>query len=113
MVSPTLQELIQAGIGEEEGGVCFCEVEYDSQDIMNSGLGMMYMITSIPTLLSFDRGEAQTDTKVTDPKLMADPAWLENWTRAEARRQGGGGGGEASIGEGLFGGLFRNHGNKR
>jgi hypothetical protein len=66
-------------VGEKEGGVSFCEIEYDSQDIMDSGLGLTYMITSMPTLLSFDRGEAQTGTKVTDPKQMKNKEWLKEW----------------------------------
>lgn len=80
----------------------FCEIEYDSMDIMDSGLGMTYMITSMPTLLSFDRGEAQVGTKVTDPKDMKDKEWLKEWIRAEAKRGGNGGDGGGS----LFGGLF-------
>ncbi|RDW64252.1 hypothetical protein BP5796_10754 [Coleophoma crateriformis] len=104
-VSPILEELINAGVGEEEGGVSYCELEYDSPDIMSSGLGMTYMITSMPTLLSFDRGEPQTDTKVTDPRKLKDREWLKEWIRTEARRRGGGGGG-ASPAKGLFGGLF-------
>jgi len=104
-VSPILEELISSGVGDEEGGVAFAEIEYDSPDIMDSGLGMTYMITSMPTLLSFDRGEAQTGTKITDPKLMKDREWLEEWIRTEARRRGNGGAGGNSDG-GLFGGLF-------
>jgi hypothetical protein len=69
---------------------------------MSSDLGMTYMITSMPTLLSFDRGEAMVDTKVVDPKLMKNELWLREWIRTEASRRGGGGGG----GPGLFGGLF-------
>jgi len=103
-----LQDLITSGVGEDEGGVSFCEIEYDAPDIMNSGLGMTYMITSMPTLLSFDRGEAQTGTKVTDPKQMTDKEWLKEWIRTEARRQGGGGAGSGTFGLGLFGGLFGN-----
>jgi thiol-disulfide isomerase/thioredoxin len=105
-ISPVLQELILSGVGEEEGGVSFCEIEYDSPDIMGSDLGMAYLITSIPTLLSFDRGEAQLQTKVTDPKKMTDREWLKEWIRTEARRKGGGGGGGGSGLFGLFGGLF-------
>jgi thiol-disulfide isomerase/thioredoxin len=104
-VSPILEELISSGVGEEEGGVSFAEIEYDSPDIMDSGLGMTYMITSMPTLLSFDRGEAQTGTKVTDHKLMKDREWLKEWIRTEARRGGNGGAG-GNVGGGLFGGLF-------
>lgn len=104
-VSPILQELISAGVGEDEGGVAFCEIEYDSPDILGSELGMTYLITSMPTLLSFDRGEAQFQTQVTDPKQMKDREWLREWIRTEARRQGRGGGGG---GGGFFGGLFGN-----
>ena len=73
---------------------------------MSSDLGMTYMITSMPTLLSFDRGEAMTGTKVTDPKFLRDEQWLMEWIREEARRRGSGGGG--GLGTGLFGGLFGN-----
>lgn len=86
----------------------FCEVEYDAPDVMGSGLGMDYMITSLPTLLSFDRGEAQITTKVTDPRLLKDREWLKDWIRTEARRRGEGGGGGGNGLGGLFGGLFGN-----
>lgn len=85
--------------------MAYCEVEYDSMDIMESGLGMRYMITSMPTLLSFDRGEAQMKTRAMDPKLMKDREWLKEWIRTEARRRGDGGAGGGGGG-GLFGGLF-------
>ena len=104
-VSPLLQELISSGVGEAEGGVSFAEIEFDSQDIMDSGLASTYMITSMPTLLSFDRGEAQTWTKVTDPKLMKDREWLKEWIKTEAGRGGDGGAG-LNAGSGLFGGLW-------
>ncbi|KIN07783.1 hypothetical protein OIDMADRAFT_97260, partial [Oidiodendron maius Zn] len=102
-VSPVLRELISAGVGEDEGGVSYCEIEYDSPDILGSDLGITYVITSMPTLLSFDRGEAQLQTKVTDPKKMSDRELLKEWIRTEARRKGSGGGGG---GVGFFGGLF-------
>jgi len=102
-VSAILEKLISSGVGEQEGGVSFCEVEYDSQDIMDSGLGQTYLITSMPTLLSFDRGEAQLQTKVTDPKRLKDKEWLAEWIRTEARRKGSGGG---AGGGGFLGGLF-------
>ncbi|PMD54242.1 uncharacterized protein K444DRAFT_540651 [Hyaloscypha bicolor E] len=105
IVSPLLQELISSGVGEAEGAVSFAEIEFDSQDIMDSGLAMTYMITSIPTLLSFERGEAQTYTKVTDPKLMRDREWLKEWIRTEAGRGGGAG---LNAGGGIFGGLWGN-----
>lgn len=97
------------GVGEEEGGVSLAEIEYDSMDIMDSGLGLTYMISSMPTLLSFDRGEPQLATKATDPKLLKDREWLKEWIRTEARRRGrGGGGGSLSNNPSLFGGLFGN-----
>ena len=76
---------------------------------MSSELGMRYMITSMPTLLSFDRGEAIREARVTDPRLMRDERWLREWITGEARRRGGsGGGGGGRMGGGLFGGLFGN-----
>jgi len=103
-ISPLLLSLLESGVGEAEGGVAYCEVEYDSMDIMDSGLGMRYMITSMPTLLAFDRGEAQMGTKVVDPKLMGNREMLGEWIRNEARRRGDGG--DGGGGGGLLGGLF-------
>lgn len=103
-VKPLLEDLIESGVGEAEGGVSFVEVECDAPDVMNENMGMTYMITSIPTLLSFDGGEAMTQTKVVDAKRLRDRAWLEEWIRTEAKRHGGrGGGGGAGLLEGLFG----------
>jgi len=96
---------VSSGVGEAEGGIAFCEVQYDAPDILADGLGLTYMITSVPTLLSFDAGEAQMETKVTDGRLLANREFLESWIRREAQRRGnrgGGGGGGFSLG-GLFG----------
>ncbi|KAI2619733.1 hypothetical protein GGR54DRAFT_630717 [Hypoxylon sp. NC1633] len=106
IVAPLLRSMIESGVGEAEGGVGYCTVEFDSADIMSGGLGMEYMITSIPTLLSFDAGEAQVHTKVTDGRTLANQSFLEGWIRNEARRHGGRGGGSGS-GSGVLGGLFR------
>lgn len=95
--------MLASGVGEAEGGLAYCEVEYDAPDVMGEGLGMDYMITSIPTLLSFDAQEAQTQTKVVDARKLADRRFLEEWLRNEARRHGGRGGGGGS----LLGGLFK------
>ncbi|KAM0505192.1 hypothetical protein D7B24_005041 [Verticillium nonalfalfae] len=111
VVAPLLQSLVESGVGEAEGGVAFCTVEYDSPDIMSAGFGMTYMITSVPTLLSFDAQEAQVQTKVQDARKMADRQFLEDWIRNEARRhggRGGGSGGSGPDGKGPFGGLFGN-----
>ncbi|KAJ1335857.1 thioredoxin 2 [Microdochium nivale] len=105
-VSPLIESIVEAGVGEQEGGVGFCAIEYDSPDIMADGTAATYMITSIPTLLSFDAGEAQVQTKVMDARKLADRAFLEEWIRTEARRHGDrGGGGPGGI-SGLLGGLF-------
>ncbi|EKJ68094.1 hypothetical protein NXS19_005431 [Fusarium pseudograminearum] len=105
-VSPLLHDLVESGVGEEEGGVSLATVEFDSPDIMSGdpNLAMTYMITSIPTLLSFDGGEAQTATKLSDARKLADREFLKEWIRTEARRHGGRGGGGG--GSSLFGGLF-------
>lgn len=105
---PLLSSLVESGVGEAEGGVSFAAVEFDAPDLATSSMGqdnlaLTYMITSVPTLLSFDAGEAQTDTRVVDGRKLADRAFLEEWIRNEARRHGGRGGGGTSIFEGLFG----------
>ncbi|KAK3695522.1 hypothetical protein B0T22DRAFT_455521 [Podospora appendiculata] len=106
VVAPLIRELVESGIGEEEGGVGYCEVEYDAPDIMSAGLGLTYMIHSVPTLLSFDAQEAQTQTKVTDARKLSDPKFLEEWIRNEARRQGNrGAGGGTGLGD-FFSGLL-------
>ncbi|TQN68105.1 Thioredoxin M-type [Colletotrichum shisoi] len=107
VVAPLIRSLVDAGVGEAEGGVAYCTVEFDSPDVMSGGLGMTYMITSIPTLLSFDNQEAQIQTKVHDAKKLADRAFLEEWIRTEAQRHGqrGGGGGPGGVFGGLFGGF--------
>ncbi|KIE00190.1 Thioredoxin-like protein, partial [Metarhizium majus ARSEF 297] len=111
-VLPLIQSLVESGTGESEGGVAFAPVEFDAPDIMSSSsytenLAMTYMITSIPTLLSFDAGEAQTATKVTDGRKLADRQFLTEWIQHEARRHGGrGGGGDGGPGSSVFGGLF-------
>ena len=88
-----------ATIGDATNGVAYCVVHYDAPDIMAAGLGAQYMITTVPTLLSFDAGEAQIATKATDPERMVDRRWLDEWIWTEARRRGGRGGG----GGGWFG----------
>ncbi|KAG6005720.1 hypothetical protein E4U21_007736 [Claviceps maximensis] len=114
-VLPLVQSLVEVGIGESQGGVAFAPVELDSPDMMGSSssspfsesVAMTYMITAIPTLLSFDAGEPQTRTRVVDARNLLDRDFLVDWIRDEARRQGqrgGGGGGLVSVFGGLFGG---------
>ncbi|KAI0162150.1 hypothetical protein GGR57DRAFT_312950 [Xylariaceae sp. FL1272] len=103
-VSPLLKSMIESGIGEEEGGVQYANVEFDAPDIMGNGsesLPMRYMITSIPTLLSFN-GE-NTGERVMDARKLTDRDFLEDWIRTQARKNGGGGGGGQG---GMLGGLF-------
>lgn len=92
-VAPLIQGLVEGGAGQAEGGVGYCAIEYDAPDVMAAGLGLTYMINSVPTLLSFDAQEAQTKTKVSDGRQLADRGFLEEWIRNEARRHGGRGGG--------------------
>lgn len=104
VVTPLMRSLIESGVGESHGGVSFATVEFDAPEIMSGGspnLAMDFMITSIPTLLSFDGGEAQTTTKVTDARKMSDRQFLIDWINNEASRHGGRGGGGV-----MFGGLF-------
>lgn len=102
-----MTSLVANGVGESANtSVQYCEVEFDSQDIMESGLGLQYMITSLPTLVTFDRGEMMMDTKAVDPALMRNEAWLTEWIENESKRKGEGTGG--GVDGGLFGGLFGN-----
>lgn len=105
VVSPLLRELVEKdGIGEEEGGVSYVEVEMDSPDLGGvGGMPMRYMINSIPTLLSFDRQEPQLETKVSRLDDLKNRAFLKKWIETEAARQGSGG---AGGGKGLLGGFF-------
>ncbi|KAK6401811.1 hypothetical protein LTR95_019142 [Oleoguttula sp. CCFEE 5521] len=102
-VSPLLTELIETeGIGEQQGGVTFAEVEMDSPDLGGvGGIGMRYMINSIPTLLAFDRQEPQIETKVSKLGDLKSREFLVRWIETEAARQGQGGAGGSLWG--LFG----------
>lgn len=77
--------------------VCLCvwEVKVTS---------LICKISSIPTLLAFDRSEAQLGTKVTSVDDLKNKQFLTSWLETEAKRHGEGGAG--SGGGGLFG-LFR------
>ncbi|KAK0725588.1 hypothetical protein B0H67DRAFT_481702 [Lasiosphaeris hirsuta] len=107
-VEPLLRHLVESGIGEAEGGVGYCTVEYDAPDVMEADLGLTYMINSFPTLLSFDAQEAQLETKVTNGRQLSDRKFLEDWIRTEAKRHGNRGAGGPGAGNPLriFSGLF-------
>lgn len=101
-MSPLILSLLQErGIGESEGGIVYCEVEYDSPDIMSSGLAMEFSITSMPTLLSFHMGFAAHERKVVKGEMLRDGERLAEWIREEARRRDTG-----PDGTGIFGGWF-------
>ena len=103
IVAPLIRELVEKdGIGEDEGGVSFVEVEMDSPDLGGvGGIPLRYMINSIPTLLAFDRQEPQQETKVSRLDDLKNRAFLKKWIETEAARQGKGGAGGS-----LFGGFF-------
>lgn len=69
--------------------------------MMSSGLAGEYFITSIPTLLAFRKGLAQSKNKLVENTELGNRAFLESWVREEAAR-----GGERSGGGGLFEGIF-------
>ena len=102
IISPMIQELIEKdGIGEDQGGVSFVEVEMDSPDLGGiAGIGMTYGINSIPTLLAFDRQEPQLETRVSRLDDLKNRDFLIKWIEKEAARHGQGGAG------GRFFGLF-------
>ena len=77
------------------------EVQFDSPIL--GELAARYMITSIPTLLSFSRQEAQVETRLVDTKRMKDKNLLHEWIEAEARRGSQGGSGGSSLLGKVFG----------
>lgn len=104
----------------------FAEVEYDAPDIMNEGLGLRYMVRSVPCLVGFWRGEviggggsgvwgggaAGGDTggrlSARDIQSLGKEG-LEEWVRGAAERGRDWREGHPG-GEGLFGGLFKGWG---
>ncbi|KAF7914066.1 uncharacterized protein EAF01_000472 [Botrytis porri] len=112
-LSPLLHQILESGVGEKEGGVLFAEVEYDAPDIMNEGLGMRYLVRSVPSLVGFWRGEVMGEGEGgrLGSREIAELGreGLEEWIRGAARRgrewrEGHPGG------EGLFGGLWKGWG---
>lgn len=105
-VSPALRRLVEGGVGEAEGGVVLCEVEYDSPDLMSAGVGAAYSIASVPTLLAFGirDGLPRVGSRLDDARRMSQKGVLEDWIRAEAeiaRTTGG-----SVDRKGLFGGFW-------
>ena len=98
-----IQDLIEKeGVGEEQGGLSFVEVEMDSPDLGGlAGIGLRYGINSIPTLLAFDRQEPQVETKISRLDDLKSREFLTRWLETEAKRHGQGGSGGSLIG--LFG----------
>lgn len=66
---------------------------------------MRYAVNSLPTLLAFDRGEPQLETRVTRVEDLKREAFLREWIETEAKRHGDGGAG-GGTGRGLFGAIF-------
>ncbi|MCJ1477631.1 hypothetical protein MMC13_006304 [Lambiella insularis] len=97
-----LSLLEEEKIGERDGGVGYTEVEVDAPDCLAEDVQGMYLITSVPTLMAFSRGEPQQLTKVSDIAELQDREFMRLWIENEARRGGAGGAG----GHGLFGGMF-------
>lgn len=97
-----IRDLVSSGAGKEHGGVSFAEVVLDSPTL--GPLAMRYAVNSMPTLLAFDRQEAQLETRVTDVEKLKSREFLEKWLETEAKRHGEGGAG---------GGLFSFLGGKK
>ncbi|KAF2149010.1 hypothetical protein K461DRAFT_231671, partial [Myriangium duriaei CBS 260.36] len=96
IITPLVRDLIESGIGQDHGGVSFAEIQLDSPTL--GPLAMRYTVNSLPTLLAFDRQEAQLETRVTNVDDMKNEAFLIRWIETEAKRHGAGG-----AGGGLFG----------
>ena len=78
----------------------FVEVQLDAPEI--GDLGTTYMIKSVPTLMSFSRGEPQLETRLTKVDDLRDRKFLTEWIEKEAARGGMGGAGGKWFG-GFFG----------
>jgi len=125
IVKPIIRDMIERhAVGEEQGGVGYAEIEFDSPTIgavagrymvrayigcaqIGESVWLTFVwvkITSIPTLLAFSRQEAQLETRLTSVDEMKDREFLRMWIEDEARRgcSGGKGGGVPSL-AGLFG----------
>ncbi|KAL1652129.1 hypothetical protein SLS58_000254 [Diplodia intermedia] len=94
-VAPLIHNQIESGTGEKAGGVGYSEVQVDAATI--GDLPLTYRITSMPTLMAFDRGEAQFETRLTSVDRMKDSAFLREWIETEAARRGEGGAGGKSL----------------
>ncbi|OBT99376.1 hypothetical protein VE01_02529 [Pseudogymnoascus verrucosus] len=107
VISPILHQIISSDSppcpADPGNKVGFVEVEFDAPENMGSSLGMDFIISSLPTLVVFDRGEVVD--RETDVKNMSNEQWLREWIERQARRHGEGTGG-GGTGTGLFGGLF-------
>ncbi|KAK0664847.1 hypothetical protein DIS24_g365 [Lasiodiplodia hormozganensis] len=97
-VAPLIHNVVSSGAGESAGGVGYAEVQVDAATI--GDLPLTYRITSMPTLMAFDRGEAQFETRLTTVDRMKDAAFLREWIETEAARRGEGGAGGAFGGGG-------------
>lgn len=76
--------------------------------LLNEWCGIPTQIRSLPTLLSFRRGEPVHEKRLADVRLMLDRTRLGEWVDgvAEDGAQDGGAGGASGAGGGLFGRLF-------
>jgi len=86
-----IRDIVSSGAGSEHGGVSFAEVVLDSPTL--GPLAMRYAVNSMPTLLAFDRQEAQLETRITDVEKLKSREFLERWLETEAKRHGEGGAG--------------------
>lgn len=84
------------------GGISFAEVEFDSPTI--GDIPGRYALTSIPTLMAFNRQEAQLETRLTNVNELKDRTFLRLWITNEAILAGSGGnGGRVSSFGAMFG----------
>ncbi|KAI5820166.1 hypothetical protein BZA77DRAFT_341399 [Pyronema omphalodes] len=84
----------------EDPGVMFCEVELDAMGGNIAELAGRYMISTLPTLLTFKRGEPIPDSRWTDIRAMSKKERIAEWIEEQAK-------GNGDVGNVSFGGLFR------
>lgn len=81
-------------VGEREGGLAFAEVVLDGALI--GDLGVKYRIGSLPTLMAFERMEAQFESRVVRVEEMGGER-VREWLVRQAKRGGRMGGGGGSM----------------
>ncbi|KAL7276011.1 hypothetical protein RUND412_001006 [Rhizina undulata] len=101
-VGPLLEDIVEKRGGDRDP-VGLALVEVDAQGGNVGELAMRYMIRSLPTFITFRRGEPNEEKRMVDTRIMTRREKLEEWVE-EVAKQGTG----FKGGNGWLGGVFGN-----